>query len=65
MCDLTHNGGVTSASACCALCSDRRSKGCEAFTFLAGTCYFKSCGRGGKGGTARSIPGAVSGYLKL
>jgi hypothetical protein len=65
MCDLTHNGGVTSASACCALCNDRRSKGCEAFTFLAGTCYFKSCGRGGRGGTARSIPGAVSGYLKL
>lgn len=65
MCDLPHRGGVTSAAACCALCDERRGQGCQAFTFLAGTCYFKSCGKSGRGGAARSIDGAVSGYLKF
>lgn len=61
---MPHKGGVTSAAACCAMCDERRAQGCEAFTFFAGTCYFKNCGRGGKQGTARSLPGAISAYLK-
>ena len=65
ICDMPHQGGVTSASACCALCDARRSKGCQGFTFFSGACFFKSCGRAQqKGKTPTKLHGAVSGYLK-
>jgi hypothetical protein len=64
ICDMPHKGGVTSAAACCALCDGRKAQGCQAFTFFAGACYFKTCGRGGGSDAVMKMPGAVSGYLK-
>lgn len=65
MCDIPHKGGVTSAAACCALCDARRDQGCQAFTFLEGTCYFKSCGKAGTNGLPIALIGAVSGYMTV
>lgn len=40
-CDLAAKGGATSAVSCCKHCND--AIGCQAFTFVGGTCFLKSC----------------------
>lgn len=67
VCDLKMKGGVTAAAACCAACDQARDQGCQAFTFYNGACFLKNCGAGGgsgRSGAAKSLQGAVSGYLK-
>eukprot|EP00981_Chlorochromonas_danica_P004010 scaffold760_cov178-Ochromonas_danica.AAC.12 len=58
-CDLTGRGGATSAASCCKICNG--NPGCQSFTFLAGTCFLKTCAvhntRGGM-----KMTSAISGW---
>ncbi|KAJ1422539.1 hypothetical protein B484DRAFT_452314 [Ochromonadaceae sp. CCMP2298] len=62
VCDLKNKGGITGAASCCEHCAKLKGQ-CKGFTFFAGACFLKSCGKGPntKGG---KLLGAVSGYLK-
>ena len=40
-CDLGMKGGATSAASCCKQCNN--TPRCQAFTYLSGACFLKSC----------------------